>query len=91
MAAKSTIEIRVEVLEQTLEMAIKQIEALEAKLETLTTRRGPKSSREMTLEDAERIINGDLKETSHKKAAEILGAVLWPGIQRSRRVYLQGH
>ena len=36
-------------------------------------KRGPKSSREMTEEDARRIILGDLKGLSHKAAAEKLG------------------
>lgn len=36
-------------------------------------KRGPKSSREMTEEDARRIILGDLKDLSHKAAAEKLG------------------
>ena len=35
--------------------------------------RGPQSTREMTLEDAERIMLGDLKDKSHKVAAETLG------------------
>jgi ElaB/YqjD/DUF883 family membrane-anchored ribosome-binding protein len=60
----------------TNEKRIEQLEAdvkeLKSMIEKLTNRRGPKSSREMTRDDAERIINGDLKETSHKKAAEIL-------------------
>lgn len=37
-------------------------------------RRGPKSTREMTDEDARRILpTGDLAEKSHKEAAEALG------------------
>ena len=35
--------------------------------------RGPKAERTMTDEDARRVILGDLKDTSHKQAAETLG------------------
>lgn len=34
--------------------------------------RGPKSERTMTDEDARRVISGDLKDVSHKAAAEAL-------------------
>ena len=49
-----------------------RISTLEAQIESLTAKKGPSSQREMTLEDAERVINGDLKDVPHKKAAEIL-------------------
>lgn len=35
--------------------------------------RGPKAERTMTDEDARRVILGDLKDASHKQAAETLG------------------
>jgi len=35
--------------------------------------RGPDSTREMVEDDARRILIGDLKDHSHKEAAEILG------------------
>lgn len=35
--------------------------------------RGPKSEKTMTDEDARRVISGDLKDASHKVAAETLG------------------
>ena len=35
--------------------------------------RGPKAERTMTDEDARRVIYGDLKDVSHKAAAEALG------------------
>lgn len=35
--------------------------------------RGPKAERTMTDEDARRVIFGDLKDASHKSAAETLG------------------
>lgn len=38
-----------------------------------TRDRGPKSDRDMTEEDARRIMLGDLKDASHKAAAEALG------------------
>jgi hypothetical protein len=65
--------MKIQELEAIVEKQGKLIEELSVRLEKLETRKGPASQREMTLEDAERIINGDLKETSHKKAAEILG------------------
>ena len=35
--------------------------------------RGPKSEKTMTDDDARRVISGDLKDASHKTAAETLG------------------
>jgi hypothetical protein len=35
--------------------------------------RGPASSREMTDDDARRVVHGDLKDAKHKAAAEALG------------------
>lgn len=58
-------EVRISTLEA-------QIESLMRKIESLTVKKGPSSQREMTLEDAERVINGDLKDVPHKKAAETL-------------------
>ena len=46
---------------------------LEAKITTLSVKKGPASTREMTVEDAERILTGELRDLSHKKAAEKLG------------------
>ena len=51
-----------------------RIEELEKKLEGVKGRdRGPSSTREMTDDDARRVLIGDLKEKSHKVAAEELG------------------
>jgi hypothetical protein len=57
-----------------------KVEELSQKVQELTevvdglkSKKGPASQREMTLEDAERVINGDLKGASHKEAAEKLG------------------
>lgn len=38
-----------------------------------TRNRGPESTREMTKDDAERIMLGDLKDKSHKECAATLG------------------
>lgn len=38
-----------------------------------TRNRGPESTREMTKDDAERIMLGDLKDKSHKECATTLG------------------
>jgi phage shock protein A len=73
MATIKEIEVTVKNLEEALAKMGKALTDMEAKLETLTRRRGPSSTREMTLEDAERVINGDLKGLSHKSAAEKLG------------------
>jgi phage shock protein A len=56
-----------------LENLVKKVAELEEKINALTTKKGPASTREMTTEDAERIINGDCKDLSHKAAAEKLG------------------
>lgn len=53
---------------------ISTVNALIERLETIKTRdRGPKSERSMTDEDAFRVKFGDLKDKSHKQAAEALG------------------
>ena len=68
-------------LKEIIESQAARIEALEtklaeleAKIESTKTRdRGPSSTREMTDDDARRILTGDLKDLSHKAAAEELG------------------
>ena len=58
----------------TLSAMVESLTARIEKLEASTSRdRGPKSEREMTEDDARRIILGDLKDLSHKAAAEKLG------------------
>jgi len=49
------------------------IENLQGRIEELETKRGPKSSREMTEADAKRVLVGDMSKMSHKVAAEKLG------------------
>lgn len=60
----------------------KQLLYLEVKIENLNTRpaatttvrdRGPISGRTMTEDDARKIMLGELKDKSHREAAEILG------------------
>jgi len=51
----------------------KRISELEAQLKKVADRRGPKSDREMTDDDARRVMGGDMVAVSHKDAAEKLG------------------
>lgn len=74
MSTETTVKMNlVELTAFVLELQSK-VEALEAKIVVLET---PKSStnasaREMTDDDARRIMNGDLKSLKHKEAAEKL-------------------
>lgn len=54
------------------EVVAKLNEVIE-KLNESSDRRGPKSQREMTDDDARRILVGDLAKESHKSAGEKLG------------------
>lgn len=65
--------MKVAELAKKVEAQEEMIKSLQERVEKLESKKGPASSREMTLEDAERVINGDLKEASHKVAAEKLG------------------
>lgn len=57
----------------TAELAAKMNEIIEALNNQSAPRdRGPKSERTMTDDDARRVIMGDLKDVSHKAAAEAL-------------------
>ena len=61
-------------LNERIEKLEAQVAELSEKLSELKPRdRGPKSTRQMTDEDATRVIWGDLKELSHKEAAKELG------------------
>ena len=51
----------------------KRISELETAMKKAADRRGPKSDREMTDDDARRIMGGDLEQKSHKDCAETLG------------------
>jgi len=58
----------------TVQDLLVRIEALEAKVEEFKPRdRGPKSTRQMTDDDARNVIWGDMKDLSHKEAAKELG------------------
>ena len=52
---------------------VNEIIALVNNQKSLGRNRGPDSTREMTVDDAKRIMLGDLKGSSHKEAAEALG------------------
>lgn len=70
MNAKTETKVTIESLSARIDELTAKFVALEAKFEN---RRGPKSDRQMTEADAKRIMMGDLKDASHKKAAEELG------------------
>jgi hypothetical protein len=60
----------------TLTTALELIAALTSRVEALEAASAPKtnsSQREMTDEDAKRILTGDLKDMKHKDAASTLG------------------
>lgn len=56
--------------QESFEQLVQRVEVLE---QALKSKEQSKSTREMTDEDALRVLNGDLKDKSHKEAAEILG------------------
>jgi len=61
-------------LNEKIEALQAKVLELENKLEEVKPRdRGPESTRKMTEEDAKRIMLGDLKNASHKEAAQELG------------------
>ncbi len=65
---------QLQALEARIQALETKIEALETKLANVKVRdRGPTSTREMSREDARRVIFGDLASNSHKECAEILG------------------
>jgi hypothetical protein len=54
----------------SLELVTKE---LHARIEALSKPKGPTSTKEMTDEDARKVLFGDLKDKSHKEAASTLG------------------
>jgi len=64
MSTKTVVSI------EDFEELIARVATLEA---TIAKSRGTASTREMTDDDAKRVLNGDLKDTPHKSAAETLG------------------
>lgn len=63
---------KIEALETLVAEQNARILVLEEKVRKSEDRRGPKSDREMTDDDARRIMTGDLATKSHKDAAEEL-------------------
>jgi len=57
----------------TLKSLQSEVDDILARLTKLESKRGPASTREMTVEDARRIRTGDLADESHKVCAETLG------------------
>jgi len=64
---------RIDELEKLHLESAQRICDLEAQLKKVADRRGPKSDREMTDDDARRVMGGDMVAVSHKDAAEKLG------------------
>lgn len=62
--------MKIEDLQALVVALASKVEVLEA---DLAKRTGPKTAKEMTDDDARRIMHGDLKDASHTKAAETLG------------------
>lgn len=62
-----------EVIQKVNELIGKVNNLSRPKTESVARDRGPKSTRTMTESDAERVMLGDLKDKSHKEAAELLG------------------
>jgi hypothetical protein len=60
-------------LEVTTEMFEELVARVKVLEETLAKSKGQASTREMTDDDAQRVMVGDLKDASHKAAAEKLG------------------
>lgn len=62
--------------DEKFEKLIEENKVLKAEIEALkltkVRNRGPKSKRKMTSDDANRVLSGDLKDTPHREAAEIL-------------------
>lgn len=59
-----------EVTEQMFNELVAEVKSLK---EQLNKAKGTASTREMTDDDARRVMTGDLKDASHKAAAEALG------------------
>jgi hypothetical protein len=69
---------RITDLEKTHHMNLESINLLQKEVKRLSVegvpqKKGPKSTREMTEDDARRVVHGDLKEVAIRKAAEVLG------------------
>lgn len=65
--------MNVKLMAEVIEKLESRITVLEENIANLQSKKGPSSTREMTQDDAEKIINGEYKSLSHKAAAEKLG------------------
>lgn len=73
---ESNVEVKVPSVKELPEIIVAltaRIVALEAKIVALETKPVKVEPKEMTKDDARRILNGDLKDLKHKEAAEKLG------------------
>lgn len=70
---QAELEAKVESLEALVNSLTEKLVAIEVEQKKIADRRGPKSDREMTDDDARRVMGGDMKSVSHKDAAEKLG------------------
>lgn len=70
---KKEMESKIVELETLVGSLLERLTAVEAEQKKIADRRGPKSDREMTDDDARRIMDGDLAKKTHKDAAETLG------------------
>lgn len=70
---QAELEAKVESLEALVNSLTEKLVAIEVEQKKIADRRGPKSDREMTDDDARRVMGGDMKSVPHKDAAEKLG------------------
>lgn len=77
-------------LEVIIEALAAKVEELEAKVATTSglkpRDRGPESTRDMTDDDARKVIYGELKDMKHKDAAKVLG-LSYGQVYSARGVY----
>lgn len=69
-SSENVMSTKLEISKEVFEELVNRVATLEA---TIAKTRGTASTREMTDDDAKRVLNGDLKEVAHKAAAETLG------------------
>jgi len=70
---KEIEELKAKAPKITLKSLQAELDELIKRVEKLELKKGPQSTREMTEEDAKRVLFGDLKDKSHKEAARELG------------------
>lgn len=69
-SSENVMSTKLEISKEVFDELVARVATLEA---TIAKSRGTASTREMTDDDAKRVLNGDLKDESHKAAAEKLG------------------